>query len=78
MTSLSISSFVITFFLYSRLYTSLFDDDKTAEQDSLKGKKRVPSDATTLGLAYCVGRIRRGIIRQGALAKGIIDVGLDV
>ena len=48
MTSFSISSFVITFYLYSRLYTSLFDDDKTAEQDSREEKKRVPSDATTL------------------------------
>ena len=48
MTSFSISSFVITFYLYSRLYTSLFDDDTTAEQDSRKEKNRVPSDATTL------------------------------
>jgi len=48
MASLSISSFVITFYLFSRLYTSLFDDDKSAEQDSLKGKKRVPSRDITL------------------------------
>ena len=40
MTSFSFSSFVITFYLYSRLYTSLFDDDKTAEQDSRKEKKK--------------------------------------
>ena len=51
MTSLSISSFVIAFCFFSRLYTSLFDDDETAEQDSLKEGKRVPSDATTLEMS---------------------------
>ena len=43
----------LLWFLFTAL-TSLFDDDKTAEQDSLKEKKRVPSDATTLVCAWCV------------------------
>ena len=58
------TSFVITFSFFSRLYTSLFDDDKTAEQDSLKEGKRVPSDATTLIERSASRDCRRAEIEQ--------------